>query len=70
MSNQVFWLIWNERGHAPTCKHQTRPSAVAEAERLARMNPGQSFHVLQLAGTCRKVDVEWSNVSDPFEPPF
>ncbi len=68
--SELFWLIWNERGGPPTVKHATKSEARAEAERLARMNPGQTFHLLQLVGTCRRVDVEWSNESDPFEPPF
>lgn len=65
-----FWLIWNERGSTPTVRHETKASARAEAERLARMNPGQSFHVLELVGTCKRVDVEWTNEVDPLEPPF
>ncbi len=67
---QSFWLIWNERGHAPTVRHETKAGAKAEAERLARMNPGQQFHVMELVGTCRRVDVEWIYEIDPYEPPF
>lgn len=42
-----FWLIWNERGRAPVCKHPTRQSAETEAARLAANNPGHEFHILE-----------------------
>lgn len=65
-----FWLVWNERGHAPTYKHDTLVSAKAEAERLARNNPGHSFHVLSLYGTCAKNDVLWSTTRMADDIPF
>ena len=60
MNTQAFWLVWNENGHAPTVKHLDLKSAEVEAERLARQNPGERFHVMALAGTCRCVDVLWT----------
>jgi len=42
-----FWMVWNPRGHAPTCRHSTEELAEREAERLARKSPGQSFVVLK-----------------------
>lgn len=56
-----FWLVWNENGHAPTFKHASATSARTEAERLARLNPGATFHVLALAGSCVKRDVDWTD---------
>lgn len=62
MSNgQVpFWLVWNEGGHAPRVKHPDQETAEREAERLAKVNPGQSFVVLAVVSrfTDRRVHVE------------
>ena len=43
----AFWMVWNPQGHAPTKDHGTKASAEREAERLARLNRGQRFIVLQ-----------------------
>lgn len=43
----AFWMVWNPQGHAPTRDHATRQSAEREADRLARVNRGQRFIVLQ-----------------------
>lgn len=44
--------------HPPTFIHERRESAIAEAERLARENPGQLFHVCESVLAKRKVDIE------------
>ncbi len=68
MGNQQFWLVWNERGQqAPRRKHPTEREARAEAERLARANPGETFHVLALIGSCSVPTVVWLT---PGEIPF
>ena len=63
-----FWMVWNPQGHQPTHKHGTEQEAIAEAERLARLNPKQRFHVLEAKCCCIfdpqpvkwvKVDPEW-----------
>ena len=54
-----FWLIWNERGHAPTVKHLSPESAVQEAQRLAIANPDEEFHILQVIKTARYAKVQW-----------
>jgi hypothetical protein len=66
MTQPGFWVVWNERGGSPTVKHNTFDSARKEAERLARVHAGQSFHVLQLCGSMVKTDVHWidANVDD------
>jgi hypothetical protein len=43
----AFWMIWSPQGGCPTARHDTRQSADAEAERLARANTGRQFYVLQ-----------------------
>lgn len=48
-----FWMIWNPEGYQPRVMHYSRPSADAEAERLAQENPGQQFFVLKaVSGVC------------------
>lgn len=64
----AFWLVWNENGHAPTFVHTSEGSAQKEASRLARLNPGQEFHVLESIGTALKRDVDW--VPHGRHPPF
>lgn len=67
--DEQFWLVWNEAGHAPTFKHKHPESAEKEAERLARLYPGQSFHVLALSGTVEVNPVAWKRY-DTSEIPF
>lgn len=67
--NAPFWMVWNPQGCAPTYKHVTVESAKAEAERLAKNNPGQRFHVLMLQGTCSYNTVNWI-MADPNHVPF
>lgn len=57
MNNSPFWMVWNERGDAPRVKHSTKVSAQREAERLARLNRGQSFIVLESVQACISNDV-------------
>lgn len=68
MTAEAFWMVWNETGRSPTHKHPTQASAETEAERLARSNPGQTFHVLRLVGSCCKSDLVWLRATD--EMPF
>jgi hypothetical protein len=43
---EAFWMVYGEGQRAPAYVHQTAPSAVAEARRLAREHPGIRFYVL------------------------
>lgn len=42
-----FWLVWNPMRDAPVHRHASLESATLEAERLARLNQGSEFFVLQ-----------------------
>lgn len=54
----MFWMV---KGRGPTTyQHDTLDSAKREAERLARMNPGETFTVLQAVGAVVKQDVQWT----------
>jgi glutathione S-transferase len=59
MSNELrhapFWLVWNPNGRSPTFRHPSEQNAVTEAERLARLNPGETFIVLESV-SARRVD--------------
>ena len=59
--NEPFWMIFREYGGSPTVKHPTESQARAEAMRLARINPGEKFYVLQSIAECCKVDVKWTD---------
>ena len=52
---EAFWIVWNPQGRNPTHRHLSEFSALNEAERLARMHPGQVFIVLRAVGA-RMVD--------------
>lgn len=65
MDKQVFWLVWNPDRGSPSFKHESKEAAIAEAERLARVNPRSDFFVLQAIGVRRddsmvRVDFEKS----------
>jgi hypothetical protein len=64
-----FWLVWNPQGHAPTFRHPNVQAAKKEAERLAAINPGQKFHVLEAKALCVNSSVRWVQV-DPDWIPF
>lgn len=66
MSKQKFWMVLGLG--TPTFRHETRDSARVEAERLARINPGQEFVVLESMATVVKSDLAWSVHADCDEP--
>lgn len=53
---QQFWMV---KGDGPAvAKHSCRADAEREADRLARLNPGVEFYVLEAVAGHRKLDVE------------
>lgn len=64
----LFWCVWCDGGGSPTVKHADFARAKAEAQRLARNNPGQRFVVLAAALAYQKRDLdEVSFVKDPHD---
>jgi len=54
----TFWMVL---GHGtPSYRHDTEESARNEAARLATVNPGETFHVLQAVAKCVKSDISWT----------
>lgn len=49
----TFWMIWNPRGKAPSVMHESEDQADTEAQRLARVSPGDTFVVLKASHAFR-----------------
>lgn len=65
-----FWFVWNPEGHSPTYKHPSEKSAVGEAERLARLHPGNTFVVLESVCARRVDDMLRIEMRNNSEVPF
>jgi hypothetical protein len=65
-SQKLFLVVNPQRikTHPPTFIHEARDTAILEAERLARENPGETFHVCE--STIAKAKVEISTYQ--FDP--
>lgn len=48
-----FYYVWNPQGQPPRQEHADKKAAAAEAERLAKLNPGQVFFVIRTIGVAR-----------------
>lgn len=44
--DRIFYMVLNPNGRMPSFRHDTHKSAVDEAQRLAKENPGQEFFIL------------------------
>lgn len=57
-----FWIIWTPATTArnPQAQHPSEAVAVAEADRLAKLHPGQTFFVMEVVG---KAEVQQSTYS-------
>ena len=57
------YYVWNLERNRPSKSHVSFPSAVVEAERLAKSNEGQTFKVLECKATiCVKKRMLFSHV--------
>ncbi len=55
------WMCYVVGGGAPRVVHPTLTEATTEAERLARLVPGQEVKLLAILGTCKTTSpVVWS----------
>lgn len=53
-----FFTVWRPAGHSPVKRHHTRGNADSEAERIARMYPGQDVFVMVPASRVKAARVE------------
>lgn len=44
---ETFFLVWADGGKSPTFRHTNMRSAQIEADRLARLDPGVEFIVVE-----------------------
>lgn len=52
-----FWLVWSPTGRTPMFQHPSQDAAVAEADRLSKLNRDQEFFVLQPHMSIVRTDV-------------
>ena len=64
---EKFWMVWNPKGGRPTRQHESIEAAIAEAERLARCEPGQVFCVLGALRMCQapELPIKWTELEEP-----
>lgn len=61
---EKFWMV---QGQGPAhCRHASQASAEAEAQRLARSYPGQTFFVMEAVAAHRKIEVERIALRDEY----
>jgi hypothetical protein len=59
--NKPFWIVWNpDAPMPPQVRFHAFSRATRAAEALARKIPGQTFHVLKLAGSVVKNELTWT----------
>lgn len=70
MKTRKFWLVWCERGAAPTYRHISLADAKVEAKRLAIAHSDQKFVVMESVCSVRAMAVEWSQATEDRDVPF
>ena len=55
-----FWMVLGSG--VPSVRHSSIDSAEREAERLAKLNAGQQFFVLEAVKSVKAGDVEWTEL--------
>ncbi|QEH81026.1 hypothetical protein EIK56_24205 [Sphingomonas sp. C8-2] len=63
--DKPFYLVWRPGGANPTYRHPDHGSALQEAQRLARLNPGMTFFVLIASDSFKRTDTEHRVLFDP-----
>ncbi len=54
---ETFWTVWNPARSIPQVRHDTPELAKREAERLARVQPNESFYVMQAITVSQSITV-------------
>ncbi len=42
-----FWMVWRDDGQPPCRIHNSKKSAITEAQRLSKLHSGKKFYVLK-----------------------
>lgn len=58
-----YWMVHGSQG-PPTYKHVSLQSARQEAERMAKLYPGELFVILESIAAVEKFDVLWMEPGD------
>lgn len=61
MNKKTSYYVWNPANRPPMFAHPTREAAEKEAERLAKLNPGEEFVVLRSIASVQHTSVTWTN---------
>lgn len=64
----TFWMVVGSG--TPNHRHTSPASARQEAERLARLNPGAEFVVLQAVAQVVKTELAWTKYEIDNDIPF
>jgi hypothetical protein len=67
---KTFWLVWDHGGGNPTVKHENYWGAQNEAQRLARLNPGRQFVVLEATHAFQVTDMHQTEFKHDADIPF
>lgn len=70
MNATGFYVVWCPQSGPPSVQHRSSKSALAEAKRLAALNPGKEFFVLQAMRVAMKNDVSVTELTADEEIPF
>ena len=54
----IFFVVWCPQRASPTVRHAKYEEAIAEAHRLAGLNPNCSFYVMQTTDMYRACNVQ------------
>lgn len=55
VSDSIFWTVWGVGRRAPRMRHPTKERAVVEATRLAEINRGATYLVLECRSVAKRV---------------
>ena len=65
-----FWMVYGDGAGAPKYRHASYDSAAAEATRLAKIDVGRRFFVLEAMTEMLKTDVQVRQLGGLNERPF
>lgn len=68
---EKFWMVWNKDGVMRSGRHRFEFDAVSESKRLAKLNPGSEFFVLEATKVSKTTDpVTTEDLTESEDVPF